>query len=461
MAREADDVWVSDIFHNRIRKVKENGNQITSFSNPDQNVRDLAWDGNHIWAINTGGTLRKYTTQGVPSGAISGLLQGGWGLTFENGYLWASDPDTGRIYQIALDSTPPDAPIDLEANPAGWTRTNAFSIDWVNPSDTSGIAGAYYKLGTPPTSVNDGIYTTAKPFTVAARSQGGEQLFLWLKDNMNNADHNASSVDTLFYDATGPHSGTITINNGDSLTLLRTVTLSNISAVDSFSGMGDGAQMQFSNDGSLWSPAVDYDSVMTEWDLGGFGGSDTPGGKRVSVKFRDVAGNWSVSFYDDITYAPPLTIKTTALPDGSIGIPYQSALIAHGGSVPYAWSLSSGSLPDGLDLGSDGIIEGMPEATGFFDFSVAVLDSTEETVVADLSITIGEAAKADVDGNGQFNILDVLLVVNNILGIVEFSPGQEWAADMNEDGVINILDAVELVKIILGVGRDGLGSTPH
>ena len=436
-----------------------NGSEINSFYNPDNTVRDLAWDGECIWGVNTNGTLKKYTTEGVVVDSIPDLLNGGWGLTFENGHLWVSDPDTDRIYKIALDSTPPDPPVDLEANPANWTRVNSFSVDWINPDDESGIDGAYYKLGVPPESNMDGSYTTSKPFQVSAIAEGGEPVFVWLRDGKNNMDYSSYSFDTLFYDATGPFSGTITINNGDSVTTIRTVALSDISALDRYSGMGDGSHMKFSNDGSDWSPAEDYDSSRTGWDLAGYGGSDTPGLKRVYVMFSDVAGNWSIAFFDDIYYSPPLRIETTALLDGSVGIPYNGSLTAHGGRAPYTWDLQSGSLPDGLALNADGLLSGVPEVAGSFPFTLAVVDSVEEVVTADLSIQIHEAMKADINGDGQINILDVVAVVNNILTIVDFTPVQSWAADVNEDDQVNILDAVEIVQIILGSVRRGSGGT--
>ena len=44
------------------------------------------------------------------------------------------------------------------------------------------------------------------------------------------------------------------------------------------------------------------------------------------------------------------------------------------------------------------------------------------------------------------DLLDVVLLVNIVLGIEDFNP----AGDMNTDGLINVLDVVILVNIILG-----------
>ena len=54
----------------------------------------------------------------------------------------------------------------------------------------------------------------------------------------------------------------------------------------------------------------------------------------------------------------PLQITTSNLPTGATGTAYSQTLTATGGTPPYAWSLSSGSLPAGLTLSTSGIISG-------------------------------------------------------------------------------------------------------
>jgi hypothetical protein len=57
----------------------------------------------------------------------------------------------------------------------------------------------------------------------------------------------------------------------------------------------------------------------------------------------------------------PLQISTTSLPPGQVGTAYSATLTATGGTTPYSWSLTSGTLPAGLTLGaSSGVIAGMP-----------------------------------------------------------------------------------------------------
>jgi hypothetical protein len=63
-----------------------------------------------------------------------------------------------------------------------------------------------------------------------------------------------------------------------------------------------------------------------------------------------------------LTIAAGLTITTTTLPDGQVGVAYSATLAATGGTTPYTWSLMTGSL-DGLALdAASGAITGMPTA---------------------------------------------------------------------------------------------------
>jgi len=103
-------------------------------------------------------------------------------------------------------------------------------------------------------------------------------------------------------------------------------------------------------------------------------------------------------FYDDkalsISVAPgPLSILTTSLPDGQLGVAYSQAITAVGGVTPYVWFLSAGSLPEGLSLdASSGLVGGTPTASGVSSFTVGVTDSNSPaaTVTAGFSIAIAD-----------------------------------------------------------------------
>ena len=59
--------------------------------------------------------------------------------------------------------------------------------------------------------------------------------------------------------------------------------------------------------------------------------------------------------------------------------------------------------------------------------------------------------QGDVNYDGDLNILDIIKVVNYILGTYDFTEMQYSLADMNQDGVIDILDLVLMVNAILNI----------
>ena len=75
--------------------------------------------------------------------------------------------------------------------------------------------------------------------------------------------------------------------------------------------------------------------------------------------------------------ATPFTVNPSGVPSTATqGQPYSGQLKASGGTPPYNFVVSSGSLPDGLVLGaSDGSITGTPTAAGDFDAEIDASDS--------------------------------------------------------------------------------------
>ncbi len=73
--------------------------------------------------------------------------------------------------------------------------------------------------------------------------------------------------------------------------------------------------------------------------------------------------------------AAPLKISTTSLANGQVGQAYRVPLSSSGGTPPYEWSVSSGALPAGLVLSSDGVISGTPTVSASASFTIEVKDS--------------------------------------------------------------------------------------
>src|SRR5277367_5039970 len=81
-----------------------------------------------------------------------------------------------------------------------------------------------------------------------------------------------------------------------------------------------------------------------------------------------------------VNIEPPPAITTTTLPDATLNAPYSAPIVATGGVPPLVWSLSAGTLPAGLALGSSKTdtvnITGKATTAGASTFSVTVTDAT-------------------------------------------------------------------------------------
>ncbi len=93
-----------------------------------------------------------------------------------------------------------------------------------------------------------------------------------------------------------------------------------------------------------------------------------------------------------ISIAPAaLQISTTSAPSGQVGVTYNDVFVGTGGTPPYQWTISAGSLPAGLTLNSqNGSISGTPTAFGTASFTVQVSDSasTPQTAAVTFSIVV-------------------------------------------------------------------------
>jgi fibronectin type 3 domain-containing protein len=56
----------------------------------------------------------------------------------------------------------------------------------------------------------------------------------------------------------------------------------------------------------------------------------------------------------------------------------------------------------------------------------------------------------EVNGDGTRNVLDVILIMNHIVGNVTLEGDDLLAADVNEDGSVNVLDTVLLQNHVVG-----------
>lgn len=71
----------------------------------------------------------------------------------------------------------------------------------------------------------------------------------------------------------------------------------------------------------------------------------------------------------------PPAIATSTLPDATVGFTYTAQFAVTNGKEPFAWTLTSGTLPTGVAMSGSGLLSGAPTLPGTFQFSVRVTDS--------------------------------------------------------------------------------------
>ena len=117
----------------------------------------------------------------------------------------------------------------------------------------------------------------------------------------------------------------------------------------------------------------------------------TVGTSSFTVKLTDSFGAITTKPLSIIINAA-LSITTTSIPSGDVGVLYSRALAGAGGTVPYIWSISTGALPAGLTLGTTtGLISGTPTTTGTYSFTVMLSDSVGGSATKPFSIVINAA----------------------------------------------------------------------
>ncbi|MBI2685966.1 MAG: putative Ig domain-containing protein [Acidobacteria bacterium] len=107
-----------------------------------------------------------------------------------------------------------------------------------------------------------------------------------------------------------------------------------------------------------------------------------------TVRVVDDAGRVATKA-EQLTVLAPTGISPATLPNGTINTAYSQQLTMVGGISPVSWTIISGSLPAGMNLGSaTGLLSGTPTASGLFNFIVNATDTQSQSAQASYSLRI-------------------------------------------------------------------------
>lgn len=114
-----------------------------------------------------------------------------------------------------------------------------------------------------------------------------------------------------------------------------------------------------------------------------------PGPFTFTVGDIDSHGNTGSHSYTVNIGANILTVNPATLANGALATPYSQTVTATGGTGPYTFAVSAGSLPTGLSLASNGNITGTPTVAGPFTFTVRAIDSVNNTGTRSYTVNVG------------------------------------------------------------------------
>jgi serine/threonine kinase PknH len=129
-------------------------------------------------------------------------------------------------------------------------------------------------------------------------------------------------------------------------------------------------------------------------------------------------------------------ITTSGLSTITLGVAWSTTLTATGCRSPYTWSLVSGKLPVGINLRSDGTLEGTATAPGVSPVKLQATSADGLSATRSFTMTTHEPfPPGDLDRDGDVDCDD--------LAILRSHYGQSGTAvqgDLNNDNTVNVTD---------------------
>lgn len=258
------------------------------------------------------------------------------------------------------------------------------------------------------TSLPDGTVSDSYgPYKLEA--SGGVFPYAWTATNLPNTlsiDTNGNLTGTLPAQA-GEYKFTITVEDAQKTKASREYTIKvstltiqttslktwtqGLAYTDNLTGIG----------GSTWSALGLPTGLSINPTTGAITGTPTASG-TFSVVITYSGNNQSVSKTLELTINPPVSILTTSLPTGVVGRDYSQSIVRSGGSLPYTWEITSGSLPPGLTFNAGtGAISGTASASGTYTFTIKLTDVVGSSDNKTYSITINSALDISTPTTGQ------------------------------------------------------------
>jgi uncharacterized protein YhjY with autotransporter beta-barrel domain len=183
----------------------------------------------------------------------------------------------------------------------------------------------------------------------------------------------------------GKSLGVATILNDDSAA--PTITLAPTSIANPTIGVAYSQSIAAAGGAAPYTYAISAGSLPAGLSLSPSGvvsGTPTAGGAyNFTITATDSSTGTGAPFTGSRAYivtvaAPTLVLSpgSGSLPSATVGGAYSQGFTASGGTAPYTYAITSGSVPTGLSLAANGTLSGTPTVAGSYNFTVTATDSS-------------------------------------------------------------------------------------
>nr|WP_100877043.1 putative Ig domain-containing protein [Janthinobacterium sp. 64] len=319
---------------------------------------------------------------------------------------------------------------------AGYSGTDSFTYTATNAGGTSSAATVTITVSAPiltltPASLGNG--TTGTPYSATISAAGGTAPYSFAITSgslpagliLNTATGALSGTPT----ASGAANLTITATDANSVTSSKPYTLvigvqapvanavsatvaANSSANPITLSLGGGTATSVTvATAASHGTATASGTAITYTPTAGYSGTDS-----FTYTATNAGGTSSAATVTITVSAPILTLTPASLGNGTTGTPYSATISAAGGTAPYTFAITSGSLPAGLSLNTaTGALSGTPTASGAANLTITATDANSVTSSKPYTLVIGvqapvaNAVSATVAANSSANPITLSL----------------------------------------------------
>ncbi|PLC43482.1 autotransporter outer membrane beta-barrel domain-containing protein [Ralstonia pickettii] len=345
-------------------------------------------------AVTASGGIPAYT-YAVTAGALPA------GLTLSSSGVLSGTPTAGGTFNFTITGTDSSTGTGPYTGSRTYTLTVGVPTLTITPASgsLSGTAGTAYSR-TFTASGGTSPYTYA--LTITAGTMPAGMSFNTANATLSGTPTSAGAVTfnvvaTDSSSGSGPYSitGTYTLTVSAPSISVSPATLPNPAIATAYSQTVTAANGTAPYTYAITSGALPAGLTLTS--SGVLSGTPTAGGTfNITITATDANSFTASRAYSLTIGAPTVTVNPATAPAAQVTTAYSQTFSATGGTAPYTYAVSTGSLPAGLSLNaSTGVLSGTPTTLGSSTFTVQARDSSTGagapyTGTRSYTITVGQ-----------------------------------------------------------------------